>query len=245
MSMDDEPLPDSHVRFPTTSWTLVRQLQELSEDRRRELFDHWLRHYWKPLYAYFRSQRQSREQAADLVQGFLHRFLQGDKILQADKPEKRFRDWLLVAARNFLIDDLRKQKAGKRAPPQGIASFEAFRSEDGDAYEPAADDDPQKAYLEAWRRDLLDRAVKAVHEECRRRERLVDYQLFRDYYMTDQAARRSWKELAAAAGLADWRDAARKADWVKARLSRTVRHEIRNYVDTDEEVDDEVRELFG
>jgi len=243
MSTNSAGPPDSHARFPTTSWTLVRDLQNLAVQQRRELYEALLRRYWKPLYAYFRSKRKSPEQSADLVQDFLQRFLEGDKILQANRADKRFRDWLMVSARNFLIDEVRKEKAAKRGPDQGI-SFEALRSETGAAYEPAADESPESAYTEAWRRGILQQALAAVAEQSALRGRTLDYQIFCAYYLSDSGDGRSWKDLARDHELADWREANRKAEWVKAQLVRFIRGEIRRYVDSESDVDQEIRDLL-
>lgn len=241
---ENQAASDSHVRFPTTSWTLVCNLQQLSAEHRQELLNDLLRRYWKPLYAYFRSKRKPPEQSADLVQGFLQRFLEGDKVLQADQPEKRFRDWLMVSARNYLVSVHRQEAAAKRRPVNGLVSFEALRSEDGDAYEPTGDDTPESAYLEAWRRGLIDRAMRLVAEESSMRGRNVDFQIFCDYYISERPASCTWQDLACKYGFNDWRDAARKADWVKAQFARIIRREIRKYVDSDTEIDGEIRELL-
>src|SRR5688572_10507796 len=122
---------DSRARFPTTSWTLIENLQRLSNEQRRALFDEWLIRYWKPLYAYFRTQSKTPEQAGDLVQGFLCSFFAADKVLKVNSQQGRFRNWLLVCARHYLISEGRRQRGARRRPAAGIVSFEALATADG------------------------------------------------------------------------------------------------------------------
>jgi RNA polymerase sigma factor (sigma-70 family) len=244
MANPPDDFHNSYAPFPTTSWTLVTDLQQLSADRRRVLFDEWIVRYWKPLYTFFRSKQQSREQAADLVQGFLERFLAGDKIMQLNNQEQRFRDWLLVSARNFLIDELRKAKAAKRRPALGVMSIEELRIRDGDPYEPAADDSPETAYFEAWRRNLLELAMRAVAAECDEQDCSRDFHVFCDFYVNELAGTLSWEDVAARHGLPDARAAARTADRIKARLKVAMRRELQCSGDREEEINAEVRAIL-
>lgn len=237
--------PDSqrHAVFPTTSWTLIRDLQSLPQQERRDLWETWLRGYWRPLYAFFRRHVRTRQRAEDLVQGFLQGFLAADKIQHAARRESRFRSWLLACARNYLVSEARKERAHRRRPPGGILSFQDLCRADGEAFEPAAEDRPDDAYLDAWRRELLDRALREVRDEAIHAGRAMDYEIFERYYLPGEATQPSWANLAAEHRLVGWKFAARKADWVKLRLARAIRRQVRHYVESDAEVDGEIRDL--
>lgn len=232
----------SRVAFPTTSWTLIRQAQDADGEQRRDLLQALLRRYWKPIYAYFRAKGKSQADAEDLVQSFLNRFVVNDTLLKSVQPGRRFRCWVRVCARNFLIDQDRWENAARRAPQQGLISFAALESERGAAFEPA-DDDADAAFVDVWRRELLDRAMFRLAQTCADGDRQRDLDLFLAYFLPTGEFPLTWAELAAEYGLPDWQHAARKAHWVRARFAESIREEVRSYVDDESEIDAEIMTL--
>ncbi len=83
-----------------------------------------------------------------------------------------------------------------------------------------------------------------VREEATQAGRIIDYMLFERYYAPSGDAKPTWKELAADFQLSDWKIASRKADWVKDHLSLAIQRQVRRYVKSSAEVDDEIRDLL-
>jgi RNA polymerase sigma factor (sigma-70 family) len=243
----EEDLPsqrDSYARFPSTVWTLIREVQASPTREGRAALGRLLAQYWRPIYAYYRSRRVCCEDAEDLTQGFLESVVANKAILRVDSAAGSFRDWLAVCARNFMLDRQRRAAARKRAPSGGLLSIDRLKALYGAPFEPPKHYDPQTALRDAWRRDILDRALSTVAEECRRTQRETDYRVFADYYLHEETVQPTWSQVAHRHRLRDWREASRKADWVKGRLARAIRDEIRLYVDSEEEVDAEIQELY-
>jgi RNA polymerase sigma factor (sigma-70 family) len=236
-------LPDSRAAFPTTAWTQIRQAQAMPEHQRRELLCRLASRYWNPLYAYYRSKGQTPHDAEDLVQGLLWHLVSGDRIIEV-QPKTKFRHWLMACARNYLLDQQRKAAAARRRPQGGLRSLEDLGASKARRFEPPAGENPDSAYREAWRRTVLDYAFHEVEEICRREDRMTDFQVYLAYYV-DAEPRTTWKDIAAQFQLDRWNEASRKGDWVKGRLAKTIRSYIRQYVDSDEEVEDEIRDLLG
>lgn len=235
---------DSRVAFPTTSWSLLLQAQQAAGAQRSELIQTILRCYWKPVYAYFRGQGKSREDAEDLVQGFLNRFAISDSMLMSAQPGRQFRSLIRVCARHFLIDEERHKNAKRRSPEKGLVSFAAIQAEDGDPFEPP-DLHSDDAFDEIWRREILDRAMQRVQAVCREKQRVDDMQIFLDYYVPNGDPVKTWEELAAHYGLDDWQRAARKAHWVRSQFARAIRDEVGSYVDDEDEIDAEIASLLA
>ena len=145
---DQPPLP---AAFCSTAWTVIREAQSLPAQDRPAILGPVLCRYWKPIYAYYLSKCRSQEDAEDLVQGFWRSFSGLTESLQVNEDAGRFRDWLVVCAYNYMLDTVRKAKAKKRQPVGGLVSFSNLRDSDGDPFEPAAYDDPNKAFRDAWR----------------------------------------------------------------------------------------------
>jgi RNA polymerase sigma factor (sigma-70 family) len=236
---------DSQAGFPSTSWTLIHAVQHVSGSQRRKLLGQLALRYWKPLYAYFRSKGQSPHDAADAVQEFLLTWIAGDTLERFQREGKRFRVWLMACAKNFLVDQLRKKNAARRRPGRGWISLDELAAAAMSPFEPAAGERPERAFQEAWRRSVLDRALRTAYEACVRYKREQDYAIFLAYYAPDGPSRPTWEQLAAEYQLENWKVASRRADWVKGQLARSIQNEIRQYVHSEAEVDDEIRDLIA
>lgn len=236
---------DTFASFPKTSWTQIRHAKSWSNTRRRDALAELVGRYWRPLYAFFRSKGASVEEAEDLVQTFLMRVLNDDRILSVDPQRGRFRDWLIACAKYHLIDVERRKRAKKRQPEQGLVSLQQLVDKPDVAFEPASDESPQDAFLEAWRRDLLDKALRTVESLCQVLSRETDFRIFCEYYVKDTTSDVTWKSLAEKYDLASWKHAARRADFVKVQLGKVIRDEISNYAENTDDIDDELRSIMG
>ncbi|NLX99922.1 MAG: sigma-70 family RNA polymerase sigma factor [Rhodopirellula sp.] len=236
--------PDSHAVFPTTVWTLIREAQAASEQHRRELLCQLAARYWNPLYAYFRAKGQTRQDSQDLVQGLLWHLVSGDRLMQIP-PRAKFRSWLMTCARNFLSDETRRAKAGRRHPPGGVRSLDQLVGVDARGFEPPSGDDPEQAYRDGWRRTVLGQALQSARDTCCQKGRGKDYDIFLAYYAPDDDGQPTWDRIAQQFGVENAKSAARLADWVKAQLARAIRAQVRQYVDSEADVDDEIRQLLG
>lgn len=237
-------LVDSRAPFPLTAWTMIRKAKELPESQRREQLESLLRQYWKPMYAYFRSKGVSRHDAEELVQSFLCDFVRDEKILQVDQQLGKFRTWLRTCLDNYLISWERKRAAKKRRPDEGVMSFEQLVTSDGQPFEPADKHDPDAALVDAWRRGLLEKALQDVAKQCQAEDKSMHFEVFIAYYCDTSEQKITWKQIAERFGLASWKDTARKADWVKTQLGRAIRRQIATYAESDEEIDEEIQELY-
>lgn len=236
--------PANHAQWPSTFWTQIREMQASSNGARAPLLDALVRRYWPPLHAFFKAQGVSHHFAEDLVQGFLGEFLEKDKLRQVDRSKGRFRDLFMVSARRYMISRLRKERTQRRGGDRQMQSFDAAGVANRVSQECAPSQRGSDAFVDAWKRGILDQAQQAVIQECRRRERTIDFLVFRDYYLTDGDERRTWSKIAERYGVQDWKKATRMADWVKERFRRAIRQEIRYYVQDESEVDDEIRDLL-
>ena len=111
-----------------------------------------------PIYAYLRQHGHAPSDAEDSTQQFFAELL-ADETLQAACPAHgRLRTFLLAALRRSLADQTRyrrRQKRGGGVPP---ISLECARAEDLYFAEPVDTRDPEKLYLSAWARSLMDLA---------------------------------------------------------------------------------------
>lgn len=114
-----EPLGASEVSqwaggFATTQWTLVWTAAKEDPQSARPAFAELFGRYWQPLYYVARRQGLSPEDAEDALQQFFANLLSDSFLDKAHPTAGRFRSYLNVAWKRFLVDGYRMQAAQKR-----------------------------------------------------------------------------------------------------------------------------------
>lgn len=114
MSSPTLQTPEPSSLFPTTLWTvLVDPVRRGDEDGTRALND-LCRRYWLPIFTYVRSRGHDHHQAEELAQDFLAALIRRGSFQGLDREKGRFRAFLLVCLKNFLISQHEHKRAKKR-----------------------------------------------------------------------------------------------------------------------------------
>ena len=221
-------LGGSERQFPLTEWT------KLADSGQREaVLAELCERYWKPLYAYLRGRGFSNEDAKDLVQGFFtERVLGQEFIRRADRTKGRFRNFLLVALRNYVINIERKRTSHSTPKPAGE--------------EPSASDTAEAQFDRAWADALLERTLQELETECRRKGRDGHWQLFREWLLESRVGdgKREMAEACAKCGLSDAAQGYKTISKLKGRFREILRRHLRTLADTEAEVDLEISEFI-
>jgi len=101
---DSSELTPRRQQFDTTHWSVVLAARGESADAQMAL-EKLCRVYWYPLYAFVRRQGHSPEDTEDLIQGFFARLLQRKDLETVQRERGRFRSYLLVSLKHFLINE--------------------------------------------------------------------------------------------------------------------------------------------
>ena len=117
--------------------------------------------YWYPLYAFIRRKGNDPVRALDLTLDFFARFFEKDILASVDQRMGRFRSFLRVACRNFLIDAWR-HKADVATTP---ISIDARDAEGGYVVEPADNLTAERLFDRTWALTLLDRVMAILAAE--------------------------------------------------------------------------------
>ncbi len=100
---------------PATHWSVVLEARNSFSPAAMQALDQLCRTYWYPIYAYIRRRGYKPEEAEDLTQNFFLHLLEQDALKAVDQAKGRFRAFLLVALKNFLINQWnRSAEAGRR-----------------------------------------------------------------------------------------------------------------------------------
>lgn len=228
--------------FATTHWSLVLNAGRGSSPQARTALATLCETYWYPLYALVRRQGHDSAEAQDLTQSFFTSLLQ-KRDLQKVRPERgRFRTFLAVALKHFLINEWRRGRAIKRGGGRIALSLDFAEGES--RYRAARTDanTPEACFVRQWALTLLQRVQDVLRNEyaqAGKGERFARLQSF----LTGEESTRAFAELACelnvsetAVRVAVHRLRRRFRDLLRAEIAQTVLHEA--------EIDDEIRALF-
>src|SRR5882672_9484453 len=163
--MSNEHAIKKDPAFTATHWSQVVVAADASSPRAAEALAQLCRTYWYPLYAFIRRQGIDAEEAQDLTQAFFARLLERNFIAAAVEEKGRFRSFLLVALKRFLINERERRQAQKRGGGQAILSLDDTEAEGRYRLEPADELTPERIYERRWAIALLDEVMLALRRE--------------------------------------------------------------------------------
>jgi RNA polymerase sigma-70 factor (ECF subfamily) len=231
--------------FLTTHWSLIETVKQ-GQDKDQALIGLLLGRYWKPVYCYLRRKGLANEEAKDLTQAFFHEIVLNRHLVDRADPSKgRFRSFLLHALDQFLIDQRRRESAGKRIPKDKLVPL--------DIGDPPAlpqtilDRSPEDCFTYAWKSELLDRTLGEVQAECEQQGLQTHWQLFRDKVLLPTLENRQsppMKTICTQHGVASESTAFNMLLTVKRHFRAALRRNLRNTVLHEDDIDEEWQEIL-
>src|SRR5438445_11464830 len=91
--------------FATTHWSVVLAAGDACAPEQMLALERLCRAYWRPLYAFVRRQGHGPEEAQDLTQAFFARLLERRDLENVRREKGRFRSYLLVSLKHFLVKE--------------------------------------------------------------------------------------------------------------------------------------------
>lgn len=152
----------------TTSWTLVFQATDRENYTNNRALGQLLERYWQPLYFFARRQGLSADDAEDATQTFLMELIEGNCLADADPAKGRFRTYLLMLWKRFLIDRVRYENRLKRGGGVVVTSLfcvEAERAWLDWSTSSTPNVDPDRAYYERWAATILEASMQSLQTE--------------------------------------------------------------------------------
>jgi RNA polymerase sigma-70 factor (ECF subfamily) len=234
-------------RFRTTHWTELHNARTLDVSRQRQTVNNLIKSYWKPIYCFLRRRGYANELAKDLTQGFFHEVVLGRDLFQrADQTKGRFRTFLLAALKRYATDCHNKQTAGKRAPEGEIVTLDT--AEMADFLESQSELEPDQLFYHLWASQILNQVLTEVKDNCYRSGQEKHWQVFHAKVVVpvmDSAEPPALKDLCAQYGIEDETTASNMILTVKRQFRSAMKRQLRQFVESDAEVEDELREVLG
>ncbi len=230
----------------TTQWSQVMRAGHGSGDDQRDALGGIAVQYWKPVYCFFLRKGFDSDRAKDLTQGFFTDVILGRGLAgKADPSKGRFRSLLLKAAENYANDCRRKDAAAIRKPDKPLVSLEGL---EGARLITSSDaESPGEAFNRAWASALLGQVLDEVHTQCIGADQTTHWAVFQARVLrpiTDGAPAVPYADLCKQLHIARPDQAATMNTTVKHKFEATLRRHVRQWVDSDDDVADEISELM-
>lgn len=231
---------DGPAAFPTTIWSLVASSARGDASRTAAAAEQLCTLYWRPLYAFLRRQGVQPDDAQDLVQGFLARFIARGDAENTDPQRGKFRTYLIAGLRNFMLKQVERDRTDKRGGKHEFVPLDPALAERLSVPDLAAPT-PEAAHDRQLARILLARALHRLREEQVARGKGDFFGRVESFL--DGAAPQDYVVAAQDLGVTPNRVAV-SVHRLRGRLKELVRGEISAWAGSRAETESELRELL-
>ena len=237
--------------FAATHWTVIAAACRSQEDAEgsRLALSQLCETYWPPLYSYARGRGFSAHDSQDLTQGFFAYLLETKIYKQTEPAKGKFRSFLLASFKNFLCDARDRARALKRGGGYQFISLEEGRV---DAVESLFQTNhslgpdgiqEDRLFERAWARTLVATALEEVRSAYKREGKEAVFRDLQPFLSAGATPLPSYSDLALRLGIAE-STLRSHVTRLRARYREALRSEVRRTVNTEAEVDGELRELL-
>lgn len=184
--------PDTDIggplhKFPVTNHSAIVGARSDDETIRRRAFDTILNSYWKPVYKYVRLKWQAtNEDAKDLTQGFFANAFEKHHFASYDATKASFQTFLRTCLDGFVANEHKAGKRLKRGGDMDHYQLDFAAAEDELAAHASSTLTPEEYFHREWMRSTFTTAVEAFRERCVVSDRMVHFQLFERYDLSDE-----------------------------------------------------------
>jgi RNA polymerase sigma-70 factor (ECF subfamily) len=230
------------ARFATTDWSDVLAAGDGQSPRAAAAFEQLYRTYWYPLYAYLRREGFAPADAQDAVQGLFTRLLAGNQLAGLAQGRGRFRSFLLVALKHFLINERERALAQKRGGGQLQIPLDLILAEERYDLEPAHHLNAEMIFERRWALTLLEDVLTQLRSELSAGGRAVHFDLLKSF-LTGEGSPGTYAEIGPKLGLSEG-GVKSAVSRLRARYRALVEEAVARTVASPTDVQDEIRHLF-
>ena len=229
--------------FLTTHWSMVLAAKDKSSPACSEALESLCRAYWYPLYAFVRSSGYSPHDAQDLTQGFFERLLAKDYLRVVQQDKGRFRTFLKMAMKRFLINEWERGKAEKRGGGQITLGFDTSAAEQRFQSQSLHSLPPDQIYDRQWAFTLLGETTARLEREYTAANKASELKALKPY-LTEERGQIPYAEIASTLRTSE--GAARVAvHRLRKRFRELFRTVIAETVSEPQEVDEEMHHIIA
>jgi RNA polymerase sigma-70 factor (ECF subfamily) len=201
--------------------------------------------YWRPIFTYIYRRGYAAPDAQDLTQDFFLMVMEGNLLKLADPDRGSFRSLLLKSLTNFLIDAAAKQRRHKRGGRLQFVSWETWMAEAPAQLalsKTTMDSVPPEVLFDAgWAAAVADEGLRRLRLECESKGRRRVYEALHPYLTVDKSET-CYEALSRVLGVPE-PSVKSLLHHFRTRYRALLREEVRKTVESDANVDDELRYL--
>jgi DNA-directed RNA polymerase specialized sigma24 family protein len=229
--------------FVTTQWTIVLRAGGEHSREKEEALEKLCRTYWYPLYVFIRRSGSNQHDAEDLTQAFFARLLEKEYLIGLDRNKGKFRSYLLAAFQHFVANQRREARAQKRGGGCSFIALDDPAIEERFLHSSFTGVTAEQSYERQWAMTLLEQVVARLRNEFVSAGKAALFDELK-IFLTGEKRACSYAELAMKLGSTE---GALKmtVSRMRQRYGEMLRAEIANTVSQSEEVEEELRALFG
>lgn len=236
--------------FASTHWSVVLAAGESQGDPEsaQSALALLCQTYWAPLYTFVRSRGYSTHDAQDLTQSFFAFLIERKIYKRVDRQKGKFRTFLLASLKNFLADTYDHAHAFKRGGGHEllplnegeVAEAESLYQTQFDASNAVGED---KVFERSWAETLVRESLGQLssHYKTQGQEKL--FEELRIFLTGSSDPLPTYSDLAVRLGTQE-STLRSHVTRLRARYRDALRAEVRRTVETEGEVDGELRELL-
>ena len=205
--------------------------------------------YWPPLYTYVRSRGYSVHDAQDLTQGFFAYLIEHKIHLRADPQLGKFRSFLLASLKHFLSHAREREQTLKRGGGREFIPLDEGRAEAAEslfqthcsAGSSALPED--RLFERTWAETLIETALNRLAAAYKAEGKEDLFERLQTFLTGGADPLPTYSDLAARLSVAE-STIRSHVTRLRAHYREMLRAEVRRTVNTEEEVDEELRELL-
>jgi RNA polymerase sigma factor (sigma-70 family) len=249
------PLPPTEYGQPdpfgVTHWSLIVAAGKTQSDPEvaSAALAQLCQTYWPPLYNYVRSHGYSVHDAQDLTQGFFAHLIEHKIHMRADRDKGKFRSFLLASLKNFLSHAREREQALKRGGDRDFLPLDDGRAEEAESlFQTQCSSNsgalPQDRLFErAWAQTVIATALSRLAATYNAEGKQNLFESFSRFLTIGAEPLPSYSELAARLSVTE-STVRSQITRLRAEYRQILRAEVRRTVETETEVDGELRELL-
>jgi RNA polymerase sigma-70 factor (ECF subfamily) len=233
--------------FPSTHWSVVFAAgrSEAEPQMAGAALAKLCQGYWAPLYGFVRSRGHTVHDAQDLTQSFFAYVLEHRVYARANRQKGRFRSFLLASLKNFLADAADREQTLKRGGAQIFLPLHEDQAQEAESLFQTYSGINNEDWLfdRSWAEALVATALDRLSADYRREAKEQLFKELRIFIAGGAEPPPTYAELTDRLGITE-STLRSHVTRLRARYREALRTEVRRTVDSEKQVDQELRELL-
>jgi len=233
--------------FPSTHWSVVFAAgrSEAEPQMAGAALAELCQGYWAPLYSFVRSRGHTVHDAQDLTQSFFAYLLEHKVYARANRQKGRFRSFLLASLKNFLADAADRERTLKRRGAQILLPLHEEQAQEAESLfqTHSGMSNGDRLFDRSWAEALVAAALERLSADYKREAKEQLFNELRMFIAGGAEPPPTYAELTDRLGVTE-STLRSHVTRLRARYREALRTEVRRTVDSEKQVDQELRELL-